>query len=1091
MMKKILFVFKSQLSLLVIMLVVFSVAGLAEAGVWKPAPANPPSNNAETPINVGATAQIKTGSLLLRPSNDNSTSLYASAKSYLLNLTAIKLRIGLENESIDPLSGTFSYNSTDNSLVIYGGKAKSSSGPYLIKMRDLLEVDTINARNINICNEQGSCSPIGSGGLPEGTLRQTLVYGSDGWSASSLLTNNGTNLMVRGEGALEFGASMAKKQADTGRIFYRNLTGGLQDLFIVGGRGDNPIQTRNQVTISGNLDVTGGKISLNQENILEFGGGIQGRQLNFLENPAGSLKYQAGVNHKLVITGGLKSNQNTDPLVEIRESLYVRNSIITRNLIADNLCVKGLEGVCISITEIINNINNNEGDSDLPTGVNNDTLRHDGTNWVTNPNFKILSNGNVRINGLNHHINGNLGIGFINTPNLDNNLNVKLHVNGNIRAEGFCLGTNCISDWSDLDLANNLTDGTTENQTLRWDNTTNRWMANDVLNINSNTGIVSVNPVSGQSIATLQVVNPGSNSNSIAQVMASNNSSNPMPSGIRLIALGENYSDSNDPAFTADTGVLRVGGNLSGGLNISSGGGYSNIKFFSGVTETVRFQNKQGEGVRVGINNNNPQATLDVGGNIKISGGNPGLDKILTSDAIGKAEWRDLPSLVTSVIPNGTNPYETLYWNGSKWTRNNVFLIKNDVLPGVVRSIQSLIPLIADAGILSSSVNTNAIKLPINAGLNKVLTSDETGNASWKSLSDLGLLNNTSEGVSYQGSNTITILPNNILAVANSGIGAGQMAQNSIATGNIINRTIQGVDINQMNASTGQVLKWNGSTWAPGTDNAGIGEGTGTTYTGLNGITVNDSVISLPSGTTGQVLKWTGSTWAPGTDEVGSGNLGVGGIPNPVLTDIILNNSTSDSPDIRFASTGFPEQRIDTRNGDLRFYNSEGKIRMSIEQGGNVRIGQGSNVSNLSVNGTIVGGGLVLGALSEGSFSDKILVVNESGLVSKRSATNTYYCEFSGNQIPLETGAGSAISGVDRCGIRTETPSGNINYIISCPTNYPKIVSGGAWADSPKFLRESRPASVSAWKVSARILNVITGTTNRTSIDGASIVCSQ
>ncbi len=46
----------------------------------------------------------------------------------------------------------------------------------------------------------------------------------------------------------------------------------------------------------------------------------------------------------------------------------------------------------------------------------------------------------------------------------------------------------------------------------------------------------------------------------------------------------------------------------------------------------------------IGINTNLPSATLDVFGQIKISGGTPGAGKVLTSDAAGLATWQAVPS---------------------------------------------------------------------------------------------------------------------------------------------------------------------------------------------------------------------------------------------------------------------------------------------------------------------------------------------------------------------------------------------------------------------------------------------------------------
>lgn len=52
----------------------------------------------------------------------------------------------------------------------------------------------------------------------------------------------------------------------------------------------------------------------------------------------------------------------------------------------------------------------------------------------------------------------------------------------------------------------------------------------------------------------------------------------------------------------------------------------------------------------VGIGTNTPDAKLDVKGDIKISGGNPGTGKVLTSDELGNASWQNPANLVISPI---------------------------------------------------------------------------------------------------------------------------------------------------------------------------------------------------------------------------------------------------------------------------------------------------------------------------------------------------------------------------------------------------------------------------------------------------------
>ncbi len=55
---------------------------------------------------------------------------------------------------------------------------------------------------------------------------------------------------------------------------------------------------------------------------------------------------------------------------------------------------------------------------------------------------------------------------------------------------------------------------------------------------------------------------------------------------------------------------------------------------------------------KTGINTNFPSAALDINGTIKIRGGAPALNKVLTSDAIGNASWKIIP--VTTKIAFGT-----------------------------------------------------------------------------------------------------------------------------------------------------------------------------------------------------------------------------------------------------------------------------------------------------------------------------------------------------------------------------------------------------------------------------------------------------
>ncbi|OFY97459.1 MAG: hypothetical protein A2309_03735, partial [Bacteroidetes bacterium RIFOXYB2_FULL_35_7] len=68
---------------------------------------------------------------------------------------------------------------------------------------------------------------------------------------------------------------------------------------------------------------------------------------------------------------------------------------------------------------------------------------------------------------------------------------------------------------------------------------------------------------------------------------------------------------------------------------------------------------------RVGINTANPGAALEVNGQVKITGGTPGLNKVLTSDAAGLASWQNATGGTNYWTDDGTYIYPNTSTNGS------------------------------------------------------------------------------------------------------------------------------------------------------------------------------------------------------------------------------------------------------------------------------------------------------------------------------------------------------------------------------------------------------------------------------------------
>lgn len=143
---------------------------------------------------------------------------------------------------------------------------------------------------------------------------------------------------------------------------------------------------------------------------------------------------------------------------------------------------------------------------------------------------------------------------------------------------------------------------------------------------------------------------------------------------------------------------------------------------------------------------------------------------------------------------------------------------------------------------------------------NTLVSTVATGTAPLTVASTTKVTNLNADTLDGFDSSAFTQLGNTIESaeITDGTIATADLSANSVTSANIVNSTIAMVDLAQNGASTGQIIKWNGSAWAPATD--AIGSGSQYLTLGPGAFKSDDSNLRIVNNVFDGVWA-TGGTW--------------------------------------------------------------------------------------------------------------------------------------------------------------------------------------------------------------------------------------
>ncbi|TQD40278.1 tail fiber domain-containing protein [Haloflavibacter putidus] len=175
-----------------------------------------------------------------------------------------------------------------------------------------------------------------------------------------------------------------------------------------------------------------------------------------------------------------------------------------------------------------------------------------------------------------------------------------------------------------------------------------------------------------------------------------------------------------------------------------------------------------------------------------------------------------------------------------------------------------------------------------------------------------------STGTIYTAGNGINISgADEISAVLGTQIQTNELEDAVVTEAKIADNAVTSVKIDDMGATNGQFLKWNGTNWVPDNITGGSGDNWGSQTTEITNRLIGDGTSANPldlapqGATNGQVLKWNGTTWGPANDETATGGSGDDWGTQTVEADATLNGDGTTANPLGVADGGITSEKID------------------------------------------------------------------------------------------------------------------------------------------------------------------------------------